>query len=201
MNYAAMSAAISGGGPGPAGPRRAVAGVGVIIAAIVAVAITGCSGNSLPVAGHGGSATPVGAPAVAATGQGATAAPPATQASAAAPVLGRLAGVFANGEGFGQVKPSKIFNGGDPTGLVTHLAWTSWGGARAVGTGMSDFVGQGQTVASGTQKPVTVVAFHRGRCHGTLMYQAVEWYFPGEGQSFDPTHYEDICSGTYVPAP
>jgi hypothetical protein len=31
------------------------------------------------------------------------------------------------------------------------------------------------------------------------MYRAVEWYFPGEGQLFDPTHYEDICSGTYVP--
>ena len=116
-------------------------------------------------------------------------------------MLGRTAGVFARGEGFGQVKPAKIFNGGDPTGLVTRLIWSSWGGRRAVGTGLGDYVGQGQSVASGTQKQVTVIAFHLGTCHGTRMYQAVEWYFPGQGQAFDPTHYENICTGAYVPTP
>jgi hypothetical protein len=155
-------------------------GAGMIIAVV-----TGCSGSSMPAAGHGATTAPTTVPAVA----------------TAVPVLGRPAGVFAHGEGFGQVKPARIFNGGDPTGLVTHLAWSSWGGARATGTGLSDYVGQGQTVASGTQQRVTVVAFRLGRCHGTLMYRAVEWYFPGEGQSFDPTHYENVCSGTYVPHP
>lgn len=209
MHNAARSPAVSGSKPGHAAPRRAVAGAGMIIAAIGA-AVTGCSGNSLPVSGHGATVPPS-LPASATAAPGAattpTPAPPAPASAAtspapqavAVPVLGRPAGVFAHGVGFGQVKPAKVFNGGDPTGLVTHLVWTSWGGSQATGTGVSDYVGQGQTVASGTQKPVTVVGFNLGRCHGTLMYRAVEWYFPGEGQSFDPTHYENICSGTYVP--
>jgi hypothetical protein len=155
--------------------RRAIAGAGVIIAAIGAAAITGCSGSPAPATG--------------------------SSPAAAVPVLGRLTGVFARGEGFGQVKPAKIFNGGDPTGLVTRLIWSSWGGRRAVGTGLADYVGQGQSVASGSQKQVTVVAFNLGTCHGTRMYRAVEWYFPGEGQAFDPTRYENICAGAYVPNP
>jgi len=40
------------------------------------------------------------------------------QAQAAIPVLGQLAGTFAHGQGFGQVRPATVFNDGDPTGLV-----------------------------------------------------------------------------------
>jgi len=47
----------------------------------------------------------------------------------------------------------------------------------------------------------TVVAFKLGAWHGELMYKAVEWYFPGEGQSFGLSHYENIWAGTYVPNP
>ena len=130
----------------------------------------------------------------------AVSAPASSRSRAALPTLGRLAGVFAHGQGFGQVKPSRVFNGGDPTGLVTHVVWRSWGGAQAVATGISDYVGPGQTVAGGTQEPVTVVAFKLGTCDGRLMYQAVEWYFPQHKQAFDLGHYEDICTGTYVPA-
>jgi hypothetical protein len=119
---------------------------------------------------------------------------------AAVPTLGRPAGVFAHGQGFGQVRPSKIFNGGDPTGLVSHITWKSWGGAIATGTGTSDYVGPGQSVTTGTQEPVAVVAFDRGTCHGRQAYRAVEWYFPSHGQRFDPHRYENICTGTYVPA-
>lgn len=114
-------------------------------------------------------------------------------------MLGRLAGLFAQGAGFGQVKPAKIFNGGDPTGLVTHVVWTSWGGGRAVATGISDYVGPGQSVAAGTEERATVVAFDLGTCDGKLMYRAVEWYFPQHGQAFDAGQYENICTGTYVP--
>jgi hypothetical protein len=32
-----------------------------------------------------------------------------------------------------------------------------------------------------------------------LMYQAIEWYFPQHGQAFDASHYQNICSGSYVP--
>ena len=124
----------------------------------------------------------------------------ASSAAAAVPALGQLAGVFAHGEGFGQVRPSKIFNGGDPTGLVSGIVWKSWGGSRAVGTGTSDYVGPSQSVATGTQETVTVVAFNLGTCHGKRMYRAVEWYFPQHGQTFDPGRYENICAGAYVPA-
>jgi hypothetical protein len=66
---------------------------------------------------------------------------------------------------------------------------------------MSDYVGPSQSVATGTEEPATVVAFRRGTCHGQLMYQAVEWYFPQHGQRFDPHRYENICTGAYAPAP
>jgi hypothetical protein len=125
---------------------------------------------------------------------------PASGPSAAVPTLGQPTGVFAHSQGFGQVKPAKIFNGGDPTGLVTQVVWRSWGGAKAIATGISDYVGPNQTVAEGRQEPVTVVAFSLGICHGRLMYQAVEWYFPRHKQAFDAGRYEDICTGTYVPA-
>jgi hypothetical protein len=125
--------------------------------------------------------------------------PASASPRAAVPTLGRPAGVFAHGQGFGRVKPSRIFNGGDPTGLVTRVVWRSWGGARALATGISDYVGPGQTVAGGTQEPAAVVAFKLGTCDGRLMYQAVEWYFPQHKQAFDPSRYEDICTGSYVP--
>jgi hypothetical protein len=125
--------------------------------------------------------------------------PASASPQAPVPTLGQPAGVFAHGQGFGQVKPTEIFNGGDPTGLVTHVVWTSWGGAQAIATGISDYVGPGQTVAGGKEEPATVVAFNLGTCDGKLMYQAVEWYFPQHHQAFDPGHYEDICTGTYVP--
>jgi hypothetical protein len=199
-----------------AAARRAIAGPGAVLAAIGVAALTGCSAGAPPAPSAKPATTPAAA-AGAATAPGTVATPaasvttvaaaattsPAPQASGAAPaalpVLGRLAGVFTQGQGFGQVKPAEIFNGGDPTGLVTKLTWSSWGGSQAVGSGMSDYVGPGQSVATGTQKPVTVVAFKLGTCHGTLMYKAVEWYFPKEGQAFSPGQYENICSGRYVP--
>jgi len=118
----------------------------------------------------------------------------------AGPTLGRPAGVFAHGAGFGEVRPARIFNGGDPTGLVTQIVWTSWGGPRAVGTGTSDYVRPSQSVATGSQQRAIVVAFSLGSCHGKRMYRAVEWYFPQHGQSFSASHYQDICHGSYVPA-
>jgi hypothetical protein len=228
MNDAATSPATGDRRPWHAVRPGALACAGAIIAAIGAIALTGCSAAPAPAAGPKfaaaptATATPVSdstvpssaaTSAAAATGPASAPATPSTApASAAAPqapagsspavpVLGRLAGLFAQGAGFGQVKPAKIFNGGDPTGLVTQLAWSSWGGAKATGSGMSDYVGPGQSVATGSQQPVTVVAFNLGTCHGTLMYRAVEWYFAGEGRTFSPGKYENICAGHYVPNP
>jgi hypothetical protein len=117
---------------------------------------------------------------------------------AAVPVLGQVAGLFAHGQGWGQVRPATVFNGGDPTGMVSHIAWSSWGGSTAVGTGVSDYVGPNQTVAGGTEEAVTIVAFDLGTCDGKLMYQAVEWYFPQHHETFNLRRYEDVCHGRYV---
>ena len=172
---------------GAAASRRVCAAAAI---ASVGLAAAGCSAVSRAAAAP---STP--APNATARASTASAGP-----SAAVPTLGQPAGVFAHGQGFGQVKPSRIFNGGDPTGLVTQVVWTSWGGAQAVATGISDYVGPGQTVAGGKEEPAAVVAFKLGICDGRLMYQAVEWYFPQHKQAFDPGRYEDICTGTYVPA-
>lgn len=70
--------------------------------------------------------------------------------------------------------------------------------AATPGTGISGYVGPGQTVATGTQEPATIIAFNLGTCDGKLMYQAVEWCFPQHNQTFGPSRYEDICTDTYV---
>jgi hypothetical protein len=51
-------------------------------------------------------------------------------------VLGTMA--FApTGFGWGKEEPEKIFNGGDPSGLVTDIRWRSWGGPEAIGFGQT----------------------------------------------------------------
>jgi hypothetical protein len=202
-----------------AGPRRRSAGLarrcvtsgaGAVLGLICLAAAAGCSSSALPSASAAPTpgATAASQPAVAPSTPSAPASPTATVAASASPAvaagvptLGQLAGDFAHGEGFGQVKPSRIFNGGDPTGLVTGVVWSAWGGAQAMATGTSDYVGPNQAVLSGTEETATVVAFDLGTCDGKLMYQAVEWYFPQHGQSFNPDTYEDICTGSYVGNP
>ena len=182
--------------------------------AAAAALITGCSASPAQPSASASTAStspaaapssvPASTPAATAAAVATTSAPatpqPSATAAAPAPALGKLAGVFAHGQGFGQVEPSTIFNGGDPTGLVKHISWQSWGAAKAIGYGKAEYVGPNQSVATGRQKPATVVAFHLGTCDGKLMYEAVEWYFPGEGQSFNPAQYENICTGSYVPS-
>ena len=118
------------------------------------------------------------------------------QAARRVPVL---AGPWAGGqEGYGHVKPRTIFNGGDPTGLVKNITWTSWGGRRAIGNGTSLWVGPHQIVAQGHfEKGARIVLFHLGRCHGRPAYNAIEWYFPRHGQQFTPGDYINACTGTY----
>lgn len=196
-------------------PRPLAAITPAAIAAAGLVALAGCSSASPPTRSAAtttpaGTASPpatsstpaVSSPAASSPASGSSGSAAASgSASAAGPALGRPAGVFSRGAGFGQVRPARIFNGGDPTGLVTHITWSSWGGATATGTGTSDYVAPGQSVAEGREQSVTVVAFRLGNCHGTVMYRAVEWYFPQHGQSFSASRYEDICAGGYVPAP
>ncbi len=177
----------------------------VAIAAVGIAAIAGCSSAPQTTSGAAATSTSsispvtVSSPTTGPT-TGPTTPPSPPSSPAAIPTLGQLTGDFAHGQGFGQVKPAKIFNGGDPTGLVTHVTWSSWGGAQAQATGTSEYVGPNQSVATGRPETATVVAFDLGTCDGKLMYQAVEWYFPQHGQSFNQRHYQNICTGSYVPS-
>lgn len=112
------------------------------------------------------------------------------------PVLGTVWGPGGQ-QGYGVAHPDTIFNGGDPTGLVTKVRWQSWGSPTAVATGISSDPGNG-IVANAVQRQATVRAFDLGRCQGKLMYRAIEWYFPADGQKFDPHKYINICTGEYV---
>lgn len=116
------------------------------------------------------------------------AAAPSTTTTGAAgggmePTLG-VSGAFGpSGVGFGAVRPTEISLGGDPTGILTGIAWQSWGGASATGSGTSTYVAPGQSVAQGTQETATVVAYGLGTCKGVPAYQQVVWYFPQHGQT------------------
>lgn len=111
----------------------------------------------------------------------------------AVPVLGQGRGPT---KGYGSARPSTIFNGGDPTGLVTGVTWSSWGGSQAAGTGMAYYDPPGKPVTDSVRERATVVAFDLTTCDGTYMYEAIEWYFPESGGTFSPGQYLDDCSWT-----
>ena len=118
------------------------------------------------------------------------------------PALGQRWGLSPSYQkGYGEVQPSTIDNGGDPTGIVDAVHWNSWGGGQATATGIAEYVGPNQIVAHATEESATVVAFNLGTCNGKLMYQAIEWYFPQHGGKFDPNNYINICTGQYVSTP
>jgi hypothetical protein len=88
------------------------------------------------------------------------------------------------GAGFGQVKPSKIYLGGDPTGLVCRIRWLSWGGELAVGDGTGWYINSHQAVSQGKAAPVVVVLYDLGTWRGRPAYKRYDWYFPGGGSGF-----------------
>lgn len=99
--------------------------------------------------------------------------------------------------GYGTARPRTTSTGGDPTGIVDNIAWSSWGGARAIGSGMGYYDPPGKPVSRSVREKATVVAFHLTTCDGTYMYENVEFYFPESGGKFDPTTYLDACSWTW----
>ena len=52
-------------------------------------------------------------------------------------VLGKRGLYGRNGVGWGTSRPAEIFNGGDPSGLVTHIQWQRWGQGNATGYGLN----------------------------------------------------------------
>jgi hypothetical protein len=97
------------------------------------------------------------------------------------PVLGQP---DLNTEGFGEVKPTLVYGGGDPTSAVQHITWTSWGGAHAVGHGKAAYAANSSSVAESPIISATIVAWDLGMYQGHYMYRKVSWYFPQYGESF-----------------
>lgn len=123
----------------------------------------------------------------------------AAPAPAPAPQLGKSHSSAQRG--FGRVRPTEVFLGGDPTGLVQHIHWSGWGSSQAVGAGEAEYDWPGTAVAANPISPgARIVAFHLGTCHGQRSYNALEWYFPKYGQVFNPHQYIDTCTGAPVGA-
>lgn len=113
------------------------------------------------------------------------------------PTLGRRS-PWNGADGFGEVRPSRIFNGGDPTGLFEDVTWKSWGSPDAIGSGTGWWVGDAESVAAGEYAPIGLVAYDLTECDGELVYRRLTVYFPTKGESFDPaTNGEaqyDLCT-------
>jgi hypothetical protein len=96
--------------------------------------------------------------------------------------------------GFGEARPVTINYCGDPGSVLDDIHWKSWGGRQAVGAGKGAYQGMNGWMP-GT---ATVVAFDLGSCGSKPAYQAMEWYFPADGEHFDPSEYNDLCTNQYV---
>jgi hypothetical protein len=133
-----------------------------------------------------------------------TTSPPSTSA-AGGPLLGSAAWVGALGfagdgvEGFGEVAPAAInaAGGNAPGSYVISISWSNWGAPQAMGQGQSTYVtNPNAPLSDATQDTVTVVAFDLGSCNGgPPAYEEVEWYSPGQGQTFDPSSATNACTG------
>ena len=102
-------------------------------------------------------------------------------------------------EGFGEVAPAAInaAGGNAPGSYVTSISWSNWGAPQAMGQGQSTYVSNPNApLSDATQDTVTVVAFDLGSCNGgPPAYEEVEWYSPGQGQTFDPSSATNACTG------
>jgi hypothetical protein len=83
--------------------------------------------------------------------------------------LGSNAFAKPDGEGWGAARPARIYNGGDPSGRVTEIQWTSWGGGVAIGYGLGSIFKPGGGYYG---RPVLVElrAQRLGRCGSQRAY-------------------------------
>lgn len=116
-----------------------------------------------------------------------------SQPGSGTPILGQP--WAPNQQGYGEVRPTTISNGGDPSGIVSGVRWTSWGGDRAEGDGAGFYVPPNGITAYGYEQPAHIVAFNLGDCDGKRMYRSITWYFPGKGEKFDAAIGSNICTG------
>jgi hypothetical protein len=98
-------------------------------------------------------------------------------------------------QGYGHVRPTTVSNGGDPTGVIDHIEWLTWGDSRAVGIGISTYLAPNQFTAEGTPQAAVIVLFQLGTCHRRRAYDAIEWFFPQHGEHFNSHSYLNPCTG------
>jgi len=111
------------------------------------------------------------------------------------PVLGfPLWNAASNTQGFGDARPTSIYNGGDPTGYVSGVTWSSWGGARAIGHGRGWYVSPTEFVSQGHHASAVIIASNLGICDGHWVYRTVGWYFPARGEKFSSRDNESTCN-------
>ena len=95
--------------------------------------------------------------------------------------------------GFGSAQPATVHFGIDGYSEVAGITWTAWGAAQATGTGEGWYVPSGYSMGQGWPEPATVVAYSLGTCGGGPAYTQLSIYFPGQGESFNPSFYMDTC--------
>lgn len=84
-------------------------------------------------------------------------------------VLGGVAYGAPTGAGWGEELPQVIYNGGDPSGLISEVHWSSWGGAVARGHGRNSiFKPHGGYYRH--QVMTQLKAKRIGRCEGRRAY-------------------------------
>jgi hypothetical protein len=96
---------------------------------------------------------------------------------ATGPALGAKAFTGAYGKGFGTAEPAEIFNGGDPSGSVSHITWSGWGNPSAIGYGLNPIFKPG---GGYYRKPARIElrATSLGECAGKAAYTRLEIRVP-----------------------
>lgn len=95
--------------------------------------------------------------------------------------------------GFGKSRPTRIYGGGSPAGLIEHITWTSYGGATATGTGRALYIPKSGYVATAKMERTHIEATDLGKCQGVWIYRAVRWTFPRHhGGSYG--EFMELCS-------
>ncbi len=117
------------------------------------------------------------------------------------PVLGSKAFAEPFGAGFGRSEPKVIFNGGDPSGEVSHIDWRSWGGLVAIGYGRNPIFKPG---GGYYRKPAQIElrATKLGKCGNRRAYTKLEARLqkhPGGklGKWFSWSGAKTICKQPY----
>jgi len=103
-------------------------------------------------------------------------------------VLGSSVYAGPSGAGWGTPHPSEIFNGGDASGLATHIKWSDWGGGVARGRGVNAIL-KPNGGYYGKLVSIELRAYDKGQCtaHGAIAYRRLSAREPSRpGGSLGP---------------